>query len=318
MSAEILSILSFVIFSTTLAFGEIQVPDRPEICDVKIKDPNWVKGNAILSGAQANKFFNMPGDVYFMGFPKNNKNKMAITLDDGPNETYMIEALDFLKEFNDKNPENPIYVTFFLLGERVENAKNAINRAVLEGHEIQTHGWDQDKAWTVGKKLTPEQVVDITCKVRQSILDVLTPEALDKLDLRTQLAWVRPPFGRISRKQAVKLGEYGFKISIPTVMPGALIKDEDGITRFKEPTSLVMPRIVANNHKKGRVLVLHTGEYVEDYNERTWDSPCMAQTLKEISKQLSHIKFLTISDLKKSSDKIEASGIPACPEVDKN
>lgn len=282
-----------------------EIPVRPDQCDAKIKGADfgpWVLGsaatvNGIMKALKFNKNI-------FQRFPKNNSKNFAITFDDGPNDSYMIEVLDFLYFYNLNNPESKIKVTFFLLGSRVKGSGMAISRAVKEGHEIQIHGWDQKEAWAgelFGGDPSPSEVLADVCKTRTEILESLESDIRSNIDLSRNLTWVRPPYGLIGPRQSNKLEKYGFKISLPTIMPGSLIKGEDGVRRFVEATSLVIPRILKSANKPGSVLVLHNGEFNGNLEDRIWDSPCAAQNISTMASKLINLNFIPISELYKNS-----------------
>ncbi len=64
-----------------------------------------------------------------------NKKKVALTFDDGPNPDYTEELLDGLKEKNVK-------ATFFLLGKEAEQYPEIVKRIHDEGHLIGNHSYD--------------------------------------------------------------------------------------------------------------------------------------------------------------------------------
>ena len=58
---------------------------------------------------------------------------IALTFDDGPNTTTMVEILDILNEYDAK-------ATFFVIGNKVnEHTTQVLQRALDEGHEIANH-----------------------------------------------------------------------------------------------------------------------------------------------------------------------------------
>ena len=63
------------------------------------------------------------------------KKLIAFTFDDGPSETNTNYLLDNLDKYDAK-------VTFFVLGSRVENNKETIKRAYLEGNDIGSHTYN--------------------------------------------------------------------------------------------------------------------------------------------------------------------------------
>ena len=70
-----------------------------------------------------------------------NEKSIALTFDDGPNDTSMVSILDLLKEYN-------IKASFFLIGKEINASsvnKKVVKRAYDEGHEISTHSYNHVK-----------------------------------------------------------------------------------------------------------------------------------------------------------------------------
>ena len=89
--------------------------------------------------------------------------QVAITFDDGPS-THTARLLDFLKE-------NDIQVTFFLVGERLNNYKGTLRREANEGHELGYHSYDHKQQTslpsekvTADFRMTDQLLFDITGK----------------------------------------------------------------------------------------------------------------------------------------------------------
>lgn len=70
-----------------------------------------------------------------------NEKSVALTFDDGPNDTSMVSILDLLKEYN-------IKASFYLIGKEINASsinKKILKRAYDEGHEISTHSYNHIK-----------------------------------------------------------------------------------------------------------------------------------------------------------------------------
>lgn len=73
---------------------------------------------------------------------------VALTFDDGPNNTTTPRLLDMLKSSH-------VPATFYVLGSQVERFPEVAKRIVHEGHEIGNHSWshpqltklDRDAVW---------------------------------------------------------------------------------------------------------------------------------------------------------------------------
>ncbi|HEX7586116.1 MAG TPA: polysaccharide deacetylase family protein [Patescibacteria group bacterium] len=71
-----------------------------------------------------------------------NKNKIALTFDDGPDETHTPQILDILKKYNTK-------ATFFVIGVNANQLPDLLKREVQEGHEIGNHTYTHPNISTI-------------------------------------------------------------------------------------------------------------------------------------------------------------------------
>lgn len=101
------------------------------------------------------------------------KPMVALTFDDGPNK-YTEQLLDALKEYN-------CSATFFVLGSMVEKFPIALQRMVLEGHEIGNHTMDHRQL----TKLTEKEII-------KEVED--TQHAIESI-VHVYPTLVRPPYG---------------------------------------------------------------------------------------------------------------------------
>lgn len=102
-----------------------------------------------------------------------NKPMVALTFDDGPNK-YTEQLLDALKEYN-------CSATFFVLGSMVEKFPVALQRMVLEGHEIGNHTMDHRQLTKLSEKEIIKEVED-------------TQHAIESI-VHVYPTLVRPPYG---------------------------------------------------------------------------------------------------------------------------
>lgn len=79
------------------------------------------------------------------------KPMVALTFDDGPTRKYTSAILDALKEHNAS-------ATFFILGNRAENAPDLLQRMVLEGSEIGNHTFSHKQLTTLSKENIEEEI----------------------------------------------------------------------------------------------------------------------------------------------------------------
>lgn len=102
------------------------------------------------------------------------KNKVAITFDDGPNPEYTVELLEGLQK-------RGVKATFFVLGEEVERYPDILKATYDDGHMIGVHSYQHVNFGQIGDAAALEQVE----KTQQAIYDV-TGE---------YTGYIRPPYG---------------------------------------------------------------------------------------------------------------------------
>ncbi len=119
--------------------------------------------------------------------PLNDK-VIALTFDDGPNETLTPKLLDILKE-------NEVVATFFVVGTNVQKYPDIVKRTYEEGNEIGTHSWNHPDydAW---KALSASDKLEQYSKANEAI------EAAT--GLRAMID--RPPGGSMTEEQAQAIG----------------------------------------------------------------------------------------------------------------
>ena len=107
---------------------------------------------------------------------KNHEGKklVALTFDDGPNDTSTLEVLDVLKK-------QDVKATFFVLGRMVEQHPEVLKQIVDEGHEVGNHSYDHQDFM----KLTDEEIISQIKRTNDSIHDISGKE----------VELFRPPYG---------------------------------------------------------------------------------------------------------------------------
>ncbi|MEH6763927.1 MAG: polysaccharide deacetylase family protein [Aequorivita antarctica] len=148
-------------------------------------------------------------------------NAVYLTFDDGPIPEVTPWVLDELKKHNAK-------ATFFCIGENVQKHPEIFRRITAEGHSVGNHTFNHLKGT---KTETPAY-----------IKNVLLAEELINSKL------FRPPYGRITSKQARILQEKGFKI----VMWDIISYDYDATIAEEKCLQNVLKNI-----KPGSVIVFH-------------------------------------------------------------
>ena len=103
---------------------------------------------------------------------------VALTFDDGPNETFTPQVLDVLARYD-------VHATFFVVGGEVDRLPDLTRRLVAEGHALGNHTWDHVDLTTLDAEGFRAQV-DRTEELLTSLIG-------------HRAACVRPPFGRINQ-----------------------------------------------------------------------------------------------------------------------
>jgi len=104
-----------------------------------------------------------------------------LTFDDGPIEELTPWVLDVLKQYNVK-------ATFFCVGNNIDKNNHIFSRLLNEGHRVGNHTYNHIKGWKT--------------KTKEYLENVEQCEQLTKTKL------FRPPYGRIKKKQFLKLIPY--------------------------------------------------------------------------------------------------------------
>ncbi|CAJ0648475.1 5791_t:CDS:2 [Entrophospora sp. SA101] len=139
----------------------------------------------------------------FTGFPGDNSTSPSpaisstsaiwgITYDDGPSE-YTPKILDYLKEKNVK-------ATFFIVGSRVTENPEILNRTYNEGHQIGVHTWSHTSLTTQ----TNEEI----------IAEIKWTEQIIKQVTGATPNFMRPPYGDVDDRVRSVLTLLGYKVAI--------------------------------------------------------------------------------------------------------
>ncbi len=115
------------------------------------------------------------------------KPKIAITFDDGPNEKYTPQLLDGLKERNVK-------VSFFVIGKMAEANMKLLQREKDEGHLIGNHTYNHVDI----SKISDEAAITEIQKTNR-IIEKVTKEHVD---------YLRAPFGNWKKKLVEKMNVF--------------------------------------------------------------------------------------------------------------
>ncbi len=152
-----------------------------------------------------------------------------LTFDDGPIPEVTPWVLDELKKIGAK-------ATFFCIGENVQKHPEIFRRIIAEGHSVGNHTFNHLNGWQT--------------ETSEYIENVLNCEEIFNSEFRIQNSELlfRPPYGKITSKQAKILQKKGFEI----VMWDILSYDYD--TTISPEKCL---QNILKNIKPGSVVVFH-------------------------------------------------------------
>ena len=182
---------------------------------------------------------------------------IAMTFDDGPHATLTPKLLDLLAARH-------IKVTFFVLGECIEQHPEVLQRAAREGHEIGNHSWSHPQL----NKMSDEAV---RSQLRR------TDDAI-KAATGKRPTLFRPPYGAITARQKKWIhDEFGYEIIMWDVDP----------LDWKDPGPTTVANRILKETRAGSIVLSH------DIHRGTVEA--MPSTLAQL--QAKNFKFVTVSEL---------------------
>ena len=159
-----------------------------------------------------------------------NKKSVYLTFDDGPIPVVTPWVLEELKKHNAK-------ATFFCIGNNIQKHPEVFKKVLSEGHSVGNHTFNHLNGW----KTDASEYVENAEKAER-----LMTEARSRSLNNSEL--FRPPYGKITSKQAKILKKKGFKI----VMWDIISYDYDA--NISEEKCL---QNVLKNIKPGSIIVFH-------------------------------------------------------------
>ncbi len=159
------------------------------------------------------------------------KNAVYLTFDDGPTPEVTPWVLQNLKKANAK-------ATFFCVGENIKKHPEIFKQLVSEGHAFGNHTFNHLNGW----KTKTDNYLE-NCFAFEEIVSHKT------INLKSQSSKLfRPPYGKLTSKQAKTLQKKGYKI----IMWNVLSADFD--TRISKEKCL---QNVLQNIQPGSIVVFH-------------------------------------------------------------
>ena len=129
------------------------------------------------------------GKIYSRGDSKSKK--IALTFDDGPNDTSLPKVLDLLKE-------EDIKASFFFIGKNISNRKLEVERTYNEGHLVLNHSYTHSNFSTASQEIVTSEIKE-TNDIINEILGVAP-------------TLYRPPYGVITENEKVAVKNLGMNI----------------------------------------------------------------------------------------------------------
>ncbi len=157
-------------------------------------------------------------------------NSVFLTFDDGPIPEVTPWVLDELKKHNAKS-------TFFCIGENVQKHPEIFQRILSEGHSVGNHTFNHLNGWKTATSEYIENIEKAKKKMHNSEFKIQNSRLL-----------FRPPYGKITSKQAKTIQKKGFKIVMWDII------SYDYGTNVSEEKCL---QNVLKNIRSGSVVVFH-------------------------------------------------------------
>ncbi|WP_435135058.1 polysaccharide deacetylase family protein [Formosa sp. A9] len=174
-----------------------------------------------LIPAKAPQFIKGIFHNYVWDMPLLYKKTIYLTFDDGPNPDITPWVLQTLKQYQAK-------ATFFCIGDNAKKYPDVLQQTISDGHSIGNHTFNHLKGWKTDTQTYIENI------------------EMANVILNTKL--FRPPYGRITNKQAKILQKQGYTIVMWSIISfdwEADLKEEDCLNN------------VINHAKDGSVIVFH-------------------------------------------------------------
>lgn len=161
-----------------------------------------------------------------------NQKEVFLTFDDGPIPEVTPWVLETLSKYDAK-------ATFFCIGDNVEKNPNVFNQILKEGHTVGNHTQNHLKGWKTATDLFIQNVERCQLTMNQNT---------DEENVFSHPYLFRPPYGKMTPRQAKALHDLNFKI----IMWSILSYDYDAETTEEQCLNNVLKNI-----RPGSIIVFH-------------------------------------------------------------
>lgn len=195
---------------------------------------------------------------------KTKEKTICLTFDDGPHPDYTPQILDLLAEYK-------IKATFFILGSKIRNYREIVERIIREGHQVGNHGYSH-------RNLIFKKKGFILTEINK------TDELLRECGAEGDIVF-RPPYGRMSLRTLLLLGKLNKKV----IMWNIPSKD------YKAENSRRILSRIRRRLKPGAIIVMHDAGKEDVSVNRKSGVQALNILLSELS--AAGYSFRTISEL---------------------
>jgi peptidoglycan-N-acetylglucosamine deacetylase len=154
------------------------------------------------------------------------RNRIALTFDDGPTPGVTDRILDELKK-------RAAHATFFMIGQRIAAAPDLARRVVAEGHEIANHTFTHPKLSQLSDAQAAAEI--------QKTLDLMA----DLLGVRP--TWFRPPYLAFRQDQGHLVFSRGMRIVAGNVNP----------SDWSQPGEDHILGVIVRDTQPGSIIICH-------------------------------------------------------------
>jgi polysaccharide deacetylase family sporulation protein PdaB len=155
---------------------------------------------------------------------------IALTIDDGPNRKTTPEVLAVLKEKN-------VRVTFFVLGENVDNQPGILAREIADGHEFAVHSYHHNRMTKLDNSNINEELTRTEAAIARMTSEKPT--------------LFRPPGGRYNENVLAIAKERGYL---------TVLWDVDSHDWARPPVNTLVNSVI-KRVSPGSIVLLHDGMY---------------------------------------------------------